>query len=160
MLLLPDERVRRLVDVLAILNPITVVVKPTLYCNTDCRHCYHPLSERSDLIMSSETLEKVIRYASEYETVWFVWHGGEPLTLPLSFYKEVVKLQKKYFGADSHRISNTIQTNGILIDKKFMNFCKENKINVGVSFEGRCNDILRSRTDIIGKNLEMMRKEG
>jgi len=110
--------------------------------------------------MSSEILEKVIRCASEYETVWFIWHGGEPLTVPLNFYKNVIKLQEKYFGKDSHRISNTIQTNGILIDKKLMNFCEENKINVGVSFEGPCNNVLREKGELVQKNLDMMKKEG
>jgi uncharacterized protein len=98
--------------------------------------------------------------ASEYGSVWFVWHGGEPLLLPLSFYKDVMRLQEKYFGKDTHRVSNTIQTNGILIDKKFMNFCRENRINVGVSFEGPCNDMLRERSGEVEKNLRMMKDRG
>jgi uncharacterized protein len=141
------------------MNVITIIIKPTLSCNIDCRHCYHTKEERSNEVISSETLEKVIRLASEeYETVWFVWHGGEPLMLPLKFYKNAIALQEKYFGKVSHRTSNTIQTNGILIDKRFMSFCKENSINVGVSFEGPCNDILRERTTDVQKNLDMMKK--
>ena len=138
------------------MSSITVVIKPTLSCNIDCKHCYHTIGERSDEVMSKEMLETVIRYASEYETVWFVWHGGEPLMLPLGFYKDAIRFQERYFGKGSHRVSNTIQTNGVLIDKRFMNFCKENKINVGVSFEGPCNDILRERTNDVRRNLNMM----
>ena len=108
--------------------------------------------------MSPETLEKVIRSASEYETAWFIWHGGEPLTLPLKFYKNAIALQEKYFGKDTHRVSNTIQTNGTLIDKKLMSFCADKKINVGVSFEGPCNNLLRSGTDVVQRNIGMMRK--
>ena len=102
-----------------------------------------------------------MRIASEeYESVWFIWHGGEPLLLPLKFYKKVIELQERYFGKDSFRVSNTIQTNGVLADKKFMNFCRENKINVGVSYEGPCNHILRESTDVVRTNLEMMKKGG
>jgi len=110
--------------------------------------------------MSHDTLEKIIRMASEYGSAWFVWHGGEPLLLPLSFYKDVIRLQEKYFGKDMHRVSNTIQTNGILIDKKFMNFCRENRINVGVSFEGPCNDVLRERSGEVERNLKTMKDRG
>jgi len=111
-------------------------------------------------MMSSETVEKLIRIASEeYETVWFIWHGGEPLLLPLKFYKNVMNLQKKYFGRDSHRVSNTIQTNGTLAGKRFMDFCKDNKINVGVSFEGPRNNILRESPERVQKNLDMMSRK-
>jgi uncharacterized protein len=127
----------------------------------NCRHCYHPPHERTGGVMPPEILERVIRKASEeYETVWFIWHGGEPLLVPLSFYKDAASLQEKYFGKDSHRVSNTIQTNGTLISKKFMNFCKEKKINVGVSFEGPCNNILREMTGLTEKNIGMMKKGG
>jgi uncharacterized protein len=110
--------------------------------------------------MTPETLERVIRQASEYETVWFIWHGGEPLTLPLKFYKNALDLQEKYFGRDTHRISNTIQTNGVSMDKRYMSFCKDRKINVGISFEGPYNHLLREGTDTVQRNLDMMRKGG
>ena len=139
---------------------LSIVVKPTLSCNIGCRHCYHA-DERTDGVISEGTLEKVIRLASSgYETVRFIWHGGEPLTLPLKFYKKAISLQERYFGKDSHRVSNTVQTNGTLIDKRFMNFCREKKINVGVSFEGPCNDMMRKMTETVQKNLDMMKKEG
>ena len=142
------------------MDHISIIVKPTLSCNISCRHCYHTVNERSNEVMSYDTLEKIIRMASEHGSAWFVWHGGEPLLISLSFYKNVIKLQEKYFGKDTHRVSNTIQTNGILIDKKFMNFCRDNKINVGVSFEGPCNDILRERSNEVEKNLRMMKDRG
>jgi len=142
------------------MNHISIVVKPTLNCNIDCKHCYHPIADRSGEMMSSATLEKIIKTVSGYESSWFIWHGGEPLLMPLSFYKDAIRLQEKYFGKDTHRVSNTIQTNGTLIDKRFMNFCREKKINVGVSFEGPCNGILRQRTDDVQKNLTMMKDRG
>ena len=88
---------------------ITIVIKPTLFCNTDCKHCYHTPEERVEGNISLDKVEKLIRMASqEYQTAWFIWHGGEPLTLPMSFYKEVIGLEEKYFGKDSMRYGNTI----------------------------------------------------
>lgn len=107
--------------------------------------------------MDLETLERLFDLVSkEYESAWFIWHGGEPLLLPFKFYKEAIELQEKYFGKNSHRIGNTIQTNGILLDRKFINFCKEKMINIGVSFEGPYNDVLRERTGDVEKNLNYM----
>ena len=133
---------------------ISIIIKPTLSCNISCKHCYHTPEERVSGHISLNILEKLFRTASEeYESVWFIWHGGEPLMLSLQFYRDAITLQKKYFGKDTHRVGNTIQTNGILLDRKFDNFCKENKINVGVSFEGPYNDVLRERSSDVLKNL-------
>ncbi len=124
---------------------ISVVVKPTLFCNIDCKHCYHTPEERVEGNMSLETVDNLMRLISEeYEAAWFIWHGGEPTTLPMSFYKSVIELEEKHFGKGSFRYGNTIQTNGTLLNKRFMAYCREKTINVGVSYEGPYNHILRS----------------
>jgi len=136
---------------------ISVIIKPTLECNIDCRHCYHTPDERVSEKMSIETIDHLFRLlAEEYESVWFIWHGGEPLLMPFKFYKEAIGLQEKYFGKNSHRIGNTIQTNGIMLDKKFINFCREKMINIGISYEGPYNDVLRERSDVVRENIEYL----
>jgi len=123
---------------------ISVVVKPTLFCNTDCSHCYHTPEERVPGNMSLDTVENLMRMVSEeYDAAWFIWHGGEPLTLPMSFYKGVIELEQKYFGKNSFRYGNTIQTNGLLLNRRLMAYCREKAINIGVSYEGPYNSILR-----------------
>lgn len=123
---------------------LSVVVKPTLYCNTGCRHCYHTPDERVRGEMSPDTLDRLFKLVSEeYEAAWFIWHGGEPLTLPMSFYKTAVELQEKHFGKNNGRCGNTVQTNGTLINRRFMAYCREKQINVGVSYEGPYNNVLR-----------------
>ncbi len=134
---------------------ITIVIKPTLFCNTDCKHCYHVPEDRVKGEISLERVEKLIRLASEeYQTAWFIWHGGEPLTLPMSFYKEVISLEEKYFGKDSMRYGNTINTNGMLLNRRLMAYCREKKINVGVSYEGPYNSVLRA--DDVEKTLDTL----
>ncbi|MCL2032152.1 MAG: radical SAM protein [Methanomassiliicoccaceae archaeon] len=140
---------------------ISVIIKPTLDCNIDCRHCYHASEERSSERMSIDTLDDFFRKLSEeYESVWFIWHGGEPLLMPPGFYKEALDLQERYFGKRSHRVGNTIQTNGTLLDRKMISFCKDKMINIGVSFEGPYNDVLREKTESVRERLDYLsRKE-
>jgi uncharacterized protein len=107
--------------------------------------------------MSIDTLDRLFRMLSEeYESVWFIWHGGEPLLMPFGFYKDAVALQEKYFGKNSHRTGNTVQTNGIELNRRFIDFCKEKMINIGVSYEGRYNDVLRERSDVVKEKIEYL----
>ena len=123
---------------------ISVVVKPTIFCNTSCRHCYHTPEERVPGEMSLETFEKVVKLVSEeFESVWFIWHGGEPLTMPMSFLKDAMKIEEDYFGKISYRYGNTIQTNGLTLNRRLMAYCRDKAINVGVSYEGPYNSVLR-----------------
>jgi uncharacterized protein len=52
----------------------------------------------------------------------------------LNFYKDVVELQKKY-GLNMV-VSNSLQTNGILLDEKWVEFLKEYSFLVGLSIDG------------------------
>ena len=104
---------------------LSVVVKPTLFCDTDCRHCYHVPEERVPGTIPIETLDRLMRLVSEeYEAAWFIWHGGEPLTLPFSFYKKAIELEERHFGKNSFRYGNTIQTNGLNLNRRLMAFCR------------------------------------
>jgi uncharacterized protein len=142
------------------MNPyLSVVIKPTMACNLDCKHCYHEPEERVPGCITLDKLDKLFRLVSqEYESAWFIWHGGEPMLLSLQFYKDAISLQSKYFGKGTHRVGNTIQTNGTLIDRKFANFCRDNQINIGVSFEGPYDDVLRQKADVVDRNLEYLSK--
>ena len=97
----------------------TVIVKPTLDCDLHCRHCYHPLSDRSDRFLDIETYERMVRLVKEYfEYSRYIWHGGEPLLAPFSFYKKAFAVQKKYYGKIG--CDNTIQTSGSHLSQRFI----------------------------------------
>ena len=139
---------------------LSVVIKPTLACDMGCRHCYHTPGEMSSgARISFDRLERLFTLLSkEYDSVWFVWHGGEPLTLPISFYKKVLDMQERIFGP--RRYGNTVQTNGKAVDRKFIKFCKEKEINIGISHEGPCNGVLRPDGEAIEKRIiDMADKE-
>lgn len=112
-------------------------------CNLNCTYCYY--LEKGKLyhdsnnmpIMSDIILEKFIQQyiQSQFnESVLFTWHGGEPLLLPLNYYKKILNLQKKY--SNGKIINNCIQTNATLINDEWCRFFKENGWLVGVSIDG------------------------
>lgn len=135
---------------------ISVIIKPTLACNMDCRHCYHTPEERSSGgRISFDRLDRLFSMVSrEYDGAWFVWHGGEPLTLPLSFYKKAIELEEKHFGVA--KVGNTIQTNGLALDDRFAKFCRDKMINIGISHEGPYDSILRPDADKVDKVIHRM----
>ena len=127
-------------------KPLYVMTKPvSSMCNLSCRYCYY--LEKANLYrnedkagrftMSEDLLERFIRDYIESQTmpqVLFSWHGGEALMRPLSFYKRVVELQKRY--ARGVQIDNSIQTNGTLLTDEWCEFFRENGWLVGVWIDG------------------------
>jgi uncharacterized protein len=70
-----------------------------------------------------------------------IWHSGEPLTLPPSYYDEAIAIilrLKEKCGRDDVELRFDIQTNGVLIDEKWCQFFKrhEGRLAVGISCDG------------------------
>jgi uncharacterized protein len=87
--------------------------------------------------MSYEILEAFIRqYITSQDSpeVVFSWQGGEPTILGVDYFYKVVELQIKY--ANGKKISNALQTNGVLLDDKWCEFLTENQFLVGLSIDG------------------------
>jgi len=134
----------------------TLIIKPvSSSCNLDCSYCYYSqpvtaLWSGNRIVMSDTVLETLISKAflsSPSMDVVFVWHGGEPLLAGIDFFRKIVTFQKKYQG--QHRVFNSIQTNGLLINVTWCEFFKVNDFLVGVSLDGpeRLNDEYRKRKD-------------
>ena len=127
-------------------RPLYVMSKPAgSLCNLACKYCYYlekarlydHLPQRERYNMSDSTLEEFIRQYLEAQTqpqVLFTWHGGEPLMRPLSFYRRVLALQRRY--ARGHVIDNCLQTNGTLLTDEWCEFFRENNWLIGISIDG------------------------
>ncbi len=121
-----------------------VMAKPAgSTCNLDCKYCYYLSKERLPAgpgtgNMSDETLELFIQQYINAVTgpeVVFTWQGGEPTLRGLNFFRRVVELQKKH-SIRGQRVENDLQTNGVLLDKEWAAFLKENRFLVGLSIDG------------------------
>lgn len=120
-----------------------LMVKPIgALCNLRCAYCYY--LDKKDALgqapgpMNEAVLEAYIRQNfaihGKDAVVEFSWHGGEPTLLPMEFYQNALKLQKKY--GPGRKILNTLQTNGTLLNDDWCAFFAENRFQIGVSIDG------------------------
>ncbi|MCQ2056065.1 MAG: radical SAM protein [archaeon] len=136
------------------------MVKPTLSCNLRCKHCYHS-GESVNGAMDIGLYEKAASLISEsYDSVAFIWHGGEPLMMQTTFFKKAIDVQRRYF--EGRTCDNVIRTNGTLLDSRFIRFCKSNRVSIGVSYEAGFERGLRPNLDVkfVDSMLNHVSKEG
>lgn len=110
-------------------------------CNLACDYCYYSTCggqvHQPVRTMDPDLLEKFIKQYMKRSngTASFAWQGGEPLLAGLSFFERVVSLQAQY-APPYTTISNGLQTNGTLINKKWAEFFHTYHFLVGVSLDG------------------------
>ena len=80
-----------------------------------------------------ETLIKQIMNQPERE-VSIGWQGGEPTLMGLPFFSKAVDLEKRY--GKGKVVGNGLQTNGLLLDKKWAKFFNEYSFLIGLSIDG------------------------
>ncbi|MCQ2056430.1 MAG: radical SAM protein [archaeon] len=137
------------------------MIKPTLDCNLRCRHCYHGDCEPAYGVMDIGLYKRVVSLVSEsYDSAMFVWHGGEPLMMQTAFFKNAIDVQKKCFGGRT--CGNVIRTNGTLLNSRFIRFCKNNRVSIGVSYEVGFERGLRPNLDVkfVDSMVSYMVKDG
>lgn len=124
------------------MQPFTLLIKPSgSNCNIDCRYCFYkdraPEFGSGKQRMSIEVLTRLVKdyMKLNFPVVGFAWQGGEPTLMGIDFFQEAVELQKNY-GSTGQQVSNTLQTNGILLDDKWCTFFHENKFLLGISIDG------------------------
>lgn len=124
------------------------IIKPTHNCIMSCKYCY--IEDDKTMVMRVESLENVIKKTFEYSPlrktssiVDFIWHGGEPLMAGIGFYKRAIRLQQKHNNGIKY--TNSVQTNGVLLNNLWIDFFKSNGFQISISIDGpkRIND--RSR---------------
>jgi len=115
-----------------------LVIQPTPFCNLDCSYCYLPnrLDKRK---ITSETLEKVFNWTFSSGLVrqpfTLLWHAGEPMVLPASFYEEATLLLERC-NTSGFEITQSFQTNATLVNDAWCDFIRRRNVQVGVSVDG------------------------
>ena len=120
-----------------------LVIQGTPFCNINCSYCYLPQRDdkrRIAIDTIRQTVSRLIDFARAggmrgEEAVNVVWHAGEPLVLPVSFYEEAfaafAPLQSQGIA-----VSQSFQTNGMLIDAGWPRFFRDHQAIIGVSLDG------------------------
>lgn len=132
---------------------INTLIKPTHECNLRCNYCFHEKYGYDSKILDINMLKKYIKLLSEkYSFINLVWHGGEPLMIPLSYYEEIYNYCEKL----NSKIIFSIQTNGTLLDQQKINFFKHSNTSIGLSFDGLTNELTRSHTQKVIENIKLL----
>ncbi|HKD76967.1 MAG TPA: cyclophane-forming radical SAM/SPASM peptide maturase GrrM/OscB [Ktedonobacterales bacterium] len=116
----------------------TIVIQPTPFCNIDCTYCYLP-NRRDRSMMSRDTLralfERVFESGWSAPAMTVIWHAGEPLILPVSFYRDAFALIESMRPNDI-TLRHAFQTNGMLITDDWCELFRDHDVGVGVSLDG------------------------
>lgn len=124
------------------MQAFTLLIKPSgSDCNINCEYCFY--KDRPHRFghgrqrMSEKVLEKLVEdyLGLGFPVAGFAWQGGEPTLMGVEFFQRAVRLQKK-LALPGSQISNTMQTNGLLIDEKWCRFLRDNKFLIGISIDG------------------------
>lgn len=139
-----------------------LVIQPTPFCNINCDYCYLPertSNSKMSTAVLKQTIEKVFASGMVGESLSIVWHAGEPLAVPISFYEEAFKTISG-LSVSTEKISHCIQTNGTLIDDRWCEFIKRHNIRVGLSIDGPAFIHDAHRKDRLGKGTHARVMEG
>lgn len=115
-----------------------LVLQPSPFCNLDCDYCYLP-SRQLTVRMSEEVLTRVFERTFESRACGtdftVVWHAGEPLALPPSFYRRALEILSAA-NTRGVEVNHSLQTNATLITPEWCELFKESGFRVGVSVDG------------------------
>ncbi|MDQ4098717.1 MAG: radical SAM protein, partial [Actinomycetota bacterium] len=115
---------------------ITLIIKVTNACDMKCRYCFIEPSVFHKT-MKDSTARRVVRAFLDsefFESVQFVWHGGEPLLRGRRFFEQVFDEQRSRSTAVAY--TNSTQTNATHLDDEMLDFLLANDVSIGLSLDG------------------------
>ena len=119
-----------------------VVVQSTSLCNLDCSYCYLPDRQKKrvfDLDLLPLLMQRILESPYAGPEFSLVWHAGEPLTLPTSWYDKATAILYRsldQFNAQGLDFTQHVQTNATLINDAWCDCFRRNRIVVGISVDG------------------------
>jgi uncharacterized protein len=114
-----------------------LILQPTAFCNIDCDYCYLPnrdSRQRMDMDTVGAAVRAVVQAGLVQERLSVVWHAGEPLVLPPSYYEEAFQVVRA--NAGNAEVRHSFQSNGILIDDLWCEFLARHHVRLGLSIDG------------------------
>lgn len=125
------------------MNKVTVLIKPvSSLCQMQCSYCFYKdvanqrkqITHQMNIATITNIIDKMLSYYNSETIIEFCFQGGEPLLVGIDFYKTFIQLVNS--KNSSHQIEYSIQTNGILIDEKWISLFKQNHVLIGISLDG------------------------
>lgn len=125
------------------MNNLNVLIKPSSNkCNLKCKYCFYDDVSNSRQVsdydyMSNETAEAIIDNVFKtqgLQQVHFGFQGGEPTLSGIEFFENFFSYVKNQQG--KVKVSYSLQTNGINIDRQWAQLFKTNNVLIGLSLDG------------------------
>jgi len=138
-----------------------LVLQPSPFCNLDCDYCYLP-DRSATHRMALPTLRRIIEHVTESNIVdrefTIVWHAGEPLAVPISWYAAAFDAIAEVVP-DGIQVRHSFQSNGTLLTPAWCEFIRERHISIGLSIDGpaRLHDLHRQTRAGRGTHAAAMR---
>jgi uncharacterized protein len=148
------------------MGPINlVVIQSTSFCNLNCDYCYLPDRQTKNQL-SLDLIPTIMKTVLESPFIGgdftILWHAGEPLALPVSFYDQatyLIREAEEKYKTQPIQIFQSLQTNATLINQAWCDCFLRNGIYVGVSLDGPAflHDIHRQTYRGLGTHAATMR---
>ncbi len=122
----------------------SLLIKPaSAVCNLDCAYCFYldreadPYAALPGRRMTDDTLERLVDtwLFYSYPQSIFAFQGGEPTLAGPGFFRKLIEFEQR-FGRNGQSVSNTMQTNAILIDEEWCELFRAYNWLLGVSLDG------------------------
>ncbi len=114
---------------------LSLIVKATRQCTLRCAYCNDWRGNHNGAMSFPVMAHMIARALAEHEHVRFIWHGGEPTLLPISFYEKALLVQA-HLRRPEQKIGNSFQTNATKLTPAWARFFRANDIQVGISIDG------------------------
>ncbi|WP_455095626.1 radical SAM protein [Prevotella koreensis] len=135
------------------------IISVTKSCPLRCKYCYvHSKNEQKISLTTVFRIIDELFNINKCPIHEFIWHGGEPLVMGISFYQSVCDYLAEHYP--DKRVVHKLQTSGILITHEWAEFFKTNHFEVGVSLDGPEHIHDRQRFTQLGKPTFQMVCEG
>lgn len=123
-----------------------LVLKVVSHCNLNCDYCYmYNLGDKTYQLqpkfMPETVIDAIITKAAYHAETHkltqfeFIFHGGEPLLTSPDFYEKFVYKARTTFSTKI-KVAFCLQTNGILLTKRWCDTLSKLNINIGISLDG------------------------
>jgi uncharacterized protein len=167
--MVPTKLPKRL-DIVPASSTRLLILQPTPFCNLDCAYCYLPERDnpsRMALSTVRQAAQRLLDDGLAGEQLTVVWHAGEPLAMPIDFYRRAFDIIEQVLGRTS-RVTHSMQTNATLIDAHWCRLFQQHAVRIGVSVDGPAELHDRQRHTRSGKGshvrvmqgLQLLREHG
>ena len=116
-------------------NHLALTIAPTMACNFKCVYCFE--GERvQNFTMTEEVIDGLINFIKNRDCKFLnlAWYGGEPLCA----WNKIVEINNRLKELNIPKISQSIVTNGSLLDEKKIQYFIDNNIRqIQITLDGK-----------------------